>query len=214
MKKLITLSLMAICFYQNSTAQIKKGSLSFGGTASGGASGIDRGNGIESNSGGFQSQVSLGIAVKENTIIGLNFGYSGSRANNNLGTVQFKSRSDLFRAGFFWRDYTRLKKDFYFFAESQLQYSRGNNRSLDSANKITEKSRIRGFGIGSSVGVTYRLYKKMYVELELPGLLSLDLSQTTPVTPASAEKQNSMTLSSSLSRNPLSSLAIGFRFIF
>lgn len=215
MKKLIILSLMAVCAAQVTTAQIKKGSISFGGTISGSVNTYMDGTGqLQNQTGGFQTLISVGKAIKTNTVLGINLGYSGTLNTSRGGSVLLKNRSHIFRAGVSWREYHKLARDFYFFSEAGASFSRAIQRSADSAGNSLRQAPIFGATIDLSTGVSYRLYKKLYVDLLLPGVISVDYNISHPQTPIGPATQGSLGVSSSLGNNVLGSLGVGLRFIF
>lgn len=212
MKKLFTLSLTAICITQMCQAQIKKGSTSLGGTVNGsaGASFYDDGRKKSKNSSVYTS-IAVGKAVKENSVSGIIIGYGHNSSKEEDGSGE--SRGNNYSAGVFRTEYRKLAKDFYFFTSLSGSVFYADQHMYTNAGIIFSHSKNYGAGASLTPGVSYRLYRKLYLEVSIPSIASVQYSTIKLSSSSGEAKQNSFGVSSSLSERPLSNLGVGLRFI-
>ncbi len=220
MKKTFLLSVIAIVASLTVSAQIKKGALLIGGQLSFTGSNsqfINTQRDVKYRSGFYN--VAAGLTVKENKAIGVyasygNFNYDYT--NNTNGTVYLNSRGDNYKFGVFYRQYKKLAKDFYLFGQLNTGYTGGKQTDTDlPSNNKTSFTRSGG-ELYLTPGISYRLYKKLHVELSIPELAGVSYfreSRTSAATPSSDYKQNSFRFNTSLNTTFLDNLGLGFRFI-
>lgn len=212
MKKLFTLSLAAICITQIAQAQIKKGSKSLGGTVSGSASTNFYDDGRKKNkSSTVYINIAAGKAVKENSVAGVIAGYSHNSYRELDGSAYL--RGHTYSAGMFWTEYRKLAKDLYFFTSLSGSVSYGDQHSSSSLGINFSHSKTYGIGASLTPGVSYRLYRKLNLEVSIPSIASVQYSTIKISASTGASKQNSFGVSTSLSERPLSNLGVGLRFI-
>lgn len=210
MKNIITLFLIAtlgFCF--TSRAQIKKGSIFLGGDI-GGSSQKTKSSGITTNT---QSSLTLspviGIAVKDDLVVGGDAGYVFFSNKPGLSYSEFKQKD--YSLGVFVRKYKPLgKSNFFIFLQARLG---GDYNSIEQ-NLPSERDITKGFSIGINAypGISYAISKRLYLETGFNNLVSLDYSfqkeeQSGGV--VNVAKTKGFGISSSL--NNASYLYIGFR---
>ncbi|HEV7622331.1 MAG TPA: hypothetical protein VGO09_11380 [Flavisolibacter sp.] len=188
-------------------AQITKGSILLGGGFSFSTANSIFPNTPDSKLTQFTISPSVGLAVKDNSVVGIFFIYSHARDNDNLQNNKF------YEAGAYWRKYLPLGKSFYFFTNTQLTYLYGEWKYTTIDNlQLLKQSTIN---IGIYPGVTYALNKKFHLEASLPNLINLGYTHTenfsSGTTGQTSYKQNSVALYTNLSAsNPFN---FGFRFV-
>ena len=216
MKKKITVAIIAfLCcsFFVN--AQINQGSVLLGGQAS--YSNTDYGNGPANQSSqkthNGQVTISVGKALKENTVYGVNLTYS-NYFQSNIGQSPnlYDSKSNFYGGGIFVRKYKPLGKDFYLFGELEASYAAGKTTL-----KYLSGSRVNGpkasiAQLALTPGISYQLLKKLQVEITIPDIASAQYSTNT--TEGSSSKQNNFGFNTTLNSFALGNLGIGFRFVF
>jgi hypothetical protein len=215
MGKFYVLSMAAACIHITGNAQIQKGRVLLGGQLSFGNSINKFANpgqqDQKSSSGNFR--ISGGKAVKENTVIGIDAGYSFSNYDDiyNGGTYS-TSKNNGFTAGIFYRQYRKLVGAFFFLGEAEAGYLGSKEvTTFTSANpKVTRK--VAGGQILLTPGISYAVNKRLRAEISLPGIVQADY-RVTKFTNASPAKQNSFSINTNLDQSVFNALAIGFRFV-
>jgi hypothetical protein len=116
----------------------------------------------------FSLYPSIGKAVKDNLVIGVNLGlgYSTQSGNPNY-------KENDYGLGVFMRNYKYLGSRFYFFVETELGFSYSDYTQDDSTSYPNhEDSKSYGISLGLSPGVAYSLSSKWQLEAEFPNVLS------------------------------------------
>src|SRR5262249_28894178 len=148
--------------------------------------------------------LSLGKAIKENTVVGFNVGYYGSKSTNlPYGIDTTTNKLNGYNAGIFYRKYKALVKDFYFFGQANAIYSNSKSKSdykVYPANNT--KSILNTGALSVTPGLAYKIFKKTFIELSLANLVSLQYThenktQNTGYT----TKTNVVSLSTAFSTN-------------
>ena len=162
--------------------------------------------------------VSIGKAFKENSVIGLNFNFSPVKQTNYLNwndTVDLTyNRFDI---GAFFREYKRLAKDFYFFAQLDGAFILANQKDEYSVAPGDVKIKQRGGFVSLTPGISYQVFKKMQLELTIPNVLSMQYL-VTKVDSHNLQVKNSrreqISFYSNLNNTTnVSWLGVGFRFL-
>lgn len=203
-------------------AQIRKGSIFLGG-------GISFGNQkIEMSGSGFgvPSQTTkltiinpaVGIAIKDNLIIGINLTYSDAKQtvpSNNNSTLTIKQAG----GGLFIRKYFPIAERFYLFGEGGLGYLHQEQEQIDAFGSGSNTNSAKGYSINLNLypGVSYAITKRFFLELGLNNLLaakyeSLTLSSRSTYSP-SVTNGTAKTFSLTSSLSNASEISIGARFI-
>jgi hypothetical protein len=218
MRKLYFVTIALVCFSFLSNAQIRKGSVYLGGDLGYSSQKEERlnptpgGTNNESEQKGVSFSPSIGVAVKENVFAGIDLSYSNTKGEN-LGTTNYKNK--VLGAGVFLRRYFPVANKFYLFGQIRLGYY---DREYDqNYNFNADRTLEKGWGIQAGLypGLSYNIYKSLYLEMGLNNLLqagyeSLDITRTSGFGNTSSSERKSFSIGSSLSN---SSLTVGLRFI-
>ena len=218
MKKFVafTLILSACCIFTH--AQIKKDAVLLGGQVSVYSS-KPSGNSAspKTNNNNIFLNLSVGKAIKENTVIGLYGGY-GQGKNENIYSISASniSTSTTTSAGIFYRKYKSLGKNFYFFGELNAGY-RGYKQEYE--NRVigaitTSADTENGVELGLTPGISYRLFKKLQLEVLMPSFAGLRYATTkNSGSNITTTKGSLFQLSSNLNSGLLNNMALGFKFV-
>src|ERR1043165_4021963 len=103
MKKILVFSLLFILFTSASYSQINKGSVLLGGNI-GFSTNKTKDTSLENNS--VSILPVIGIAIKQNLIVGINFSYAHNK--NNLYVTSSQVEGESYGAGIFLRKYIPL----------------------------------------------------------------------------------------------------------
>jgi hypothetical protein len=120
----------------------------------------------------FSLYPSIGKAVKDNLVIGVNLGlgYSTQSGNPNY-------KENDYGLSVFMRNYKYLGSRFYFFIETGLGFSYSDYTQDDSTGYPShEDSKSYGIGLALSPGVAYSLSRKWQLEAVFPSVLSAQYS--------------------------------------
>jgi len=195
-------------------AQFNKGGILLGGNISYASSQSDApspGNPEPYNKSGNFS-ISIGKAIKENAVWGLNISYSPSSNNYyyNGGSLPVDQSNNIYSAAIFYRVYKNLGKEFYLFGEAGAGYIGTHQSTIDSYSGIKTSSSGNGGVAYVMPGLSYKVSKKFFLDLSIPNVFYVSYMKNSAGYPNSY--QNSIFIvSTSLSSNPLTALAIGFR---
>lgn len=111
-----------------------------------------------------------------------------------------------------------LAKDFYFTLQGDGSVSYRNNNRTTTTNSTKSETKTNGYGLGFSVapGVSYRLARRLLLDLYLNDLLSIgythDQSAKGSTPTAMQARKSAFYLSSSLSRMSFSNIGVGLRW--
>lgn len=218
MTKTLTLTAALAACHLFGNAQIKKGAVLLGGQVSfynSNSKNNSTTNEGKSNNGGIN--ISVGKAVKENTIVGV-YGAYGKGKIENIASSNSKDVSTSINAsaGIFLRKYKRLGKDFYFFGELNAGYASGKqvNESKNGTITTTNTNKEIGGAIGLTPGLSYQICKKLQLEVLMPSFAGLRFgSNKYTQSSGSSSNGNYFQVSSSLNNSLLNSLAVGFRLV-
>ena len=203
MKKIFTLSFLFILFASALHSQINKGSVLLGGNV-GFSTNKTKDTSLENNS--VSISPVIGIAVKQNLIVGISFSYGHNK--NNLYAPNAQAESESFGAGIFARKYIPLGKGFYLFGETGLNYQDYSNTYMYPSQKTELK--IQSININLYPGISYALSKKLQLEFGLPQLVTLGYSKSRQIeNDVMTQKTNGVNFNASASS--FSSFILGFR---
>ena len=219
MARILLTLLIIFSFGFMANAQFSKGSILLGGQLFFSSSKISDPVSFyqnqKNNTGNFS--VSIGKAIKENAVFGVTLSYNSTSTNNislNNGTVAADYSRDSYTIALFYRIYKTLGKDFYLFGEAGGGYIGASETGKDqSGNK-----QLTGTGSGGNLyfmpGISYQVSKKFLLELTMPTLFNATyITRKATLTGQEPSKTDLFGISTSLSANPLNSLAIGFRLV-
>ncbi len=217
MKKIVLLTSVSLLLLTlSSSAQIKKGSVLLGGGISGGKSKYESSS-QENTSSGISFYPSVGIALKDNVVVGLDLSYSHSKSDQPNPTYVNRNVQNNYSAGVFYRRYTGLGKNFYLFGNGSLYYGRNEQTQESGLNTSVSKSvqKRNGVGLGFYPGVAYAVSKRFHLEIGLNNLVSLYYSknktENTTNNTTTTTKGSDFSFTTNVSSN--SPIALGFRVV-
>ncbi len=162
--------------------------------------------------------LSVGKTFKENSAVGIKVAYSPAIGTNYLN---WNDTADLhfnqLNAGIFFREYKKLATDLYFFGHVEGGYSTTIQKEEYYSDASVRMSRKGGF-IGLTPGISYRVFKKMQLELTLPNILGIQYIKTRVRSEhpnlQNWEREEWMAYSNLTTNTGLGFLGIGFNFLF
>lgn len=213
MKKNFLLSAIVTIFTLTASAQIKKGAMLLGGQLSYGDLKRNFNSTLadEKVKSGLYN-ISVGTALKENFVLGgyVRYGHFKLENSNNFYS---STSEESYGAGVFIRQYKKIRKDFYFFGELGGGYFGANGSQTTPSPSVTTKYEQSGGNLYLSPGISYRIYKKLQVELAIPQIAAVSFSTQKNTAPASGSKENQFQFNTNLNSSFLSNLGLGFRFV-
>jgi len=213
MRKLLLTLITLVSFSFMASAQFGKGSVLLGGQLSYNSSespfypGSDQ---SYTHSGNFG--VSVGKAVSENAVLGINLNFSPYSTNsyysntNNLLEYSYNTYS----AGVFYRVYKTLGKEFYLFGEAGAAYIGMHSTSKDVSNQISASGSSNGASAYFMPGIAYKISKNFFLDLSIPNVFNFYYLGGS-ASNSYGGHTSTVSVSTSLSSNPLNALSIGFR---
>ncbi len=214
MKQIFLLSTVIALFSLTTSGQIKKGSLHLGGQFSYYNSKVVYNTSQPEqkfNSGNYN--ISAGTALKENSVLGLYIGY-GHYYFKDSSNYYSKIKDDRYNIGVFYRQYKRLAKDFYFFGELGGGYIGSNRTYVSGPGNVTTKYAQSGAGLSLTPGISYRIYKKLQVELSIPQIAGVQYAVIKTTSLVNNSKEDQFSFNTNLNSSLLNNLGLGFRFVF
>jgi hypothetical protein len=206
----ILLSLAFLLFIFTANAQFQKGNILLGGDLSYSTNTYSAPNTTDQTSNGGLFNISLGKAIKENTVVGVNLLFS-TNTNSYQGD---KTVSNGYGIGVFYRVYKNLGKDFYFFAQGGAEYNGSTNYTKDATGTKTDNSSTNGGSIYLTPGISYKISKKIFIELSIPQIFTIGYSSnSTNLSPGVSSKEDGFSAGINLNSNTLTSLGLGFRLV-
>jgi hypothetical protein len=217
MKMIFLLSTVITIFNLTSSAQIKKGSVLIGGQISY-ADAKSHYNSTQPDQKNKSAvfNISAGKALKQNKVLGIAISYSHFNYDNNNGNIDYNVNSDRYNFDVFYRQYKKLAKDFYIFGELGGGYFGGNQTDTDIPSNNKTKYTESGVGLFLTPGISYRIYKKLHLELLLPQIAGVNYSvqkRSSLTNIQNNSKQNQFSFNTNLNASLLSNLGLGFRFV-
>jgi hypothetical protein len=209
MKKIVLLITCSFIISLISSAQISKGSILLGGGLNYSNNDFDN-NTNKSRTYGFSP--SIGIAVRENKVLGLSLFFS--HLTNHVSGSPSDAVTNNYGAGIFLRKYLPVGKNFYLFGQGNADFNYYKYELKDLL--LGRLNEHYALGIRLFPGLSYALTKKFHLELGLYDFLqlnySVDKSQTTsPGGTTTSKKSTGFSFISNA--NPVSNVSLGFRFI-
>jgi hypothetical protein len=177
-------------------------------------------NDSKQNSGNIA--ISIGKALNENTLIGISLSYAPTSYTNYPnydGTIPLKYVSDSYGVGIFYQKYKNLGKEFYFFGGASVGYYWSNQSGKDSIGEKLISGSTWSVGLNLSPGISYKISKHFFMDLTLPNLFYASYfkyniqNQFGAPAQFQTSKNEQFSIGTNLTSNPITSLAIGFRFI-
>ncbi len=212
MKKLTLLTVALVMASLFAQAQISKGSVLLGGGLSVG-SGKSEGGPSENKSRSFGFSPAVGIAVKDNAIVGLRLSYSASKSEQE--NINYLQKFNGYSAGVFYRRYLTLSKAFFLFGEATAYYASSENSNENKPGNYKNVQKSRSVGVNLYPGVAYVVSRRFHLEAGLNNLLSLQYGTTKLTTTTSGQVTQSKSSGVDFSTNfsTAAPLTVGFRFV-
>jgi hypothetical protein len=211
MKRYILIACTLISFVTISHAQIKKGSVLLGGSI-GVFNNTITTETTESEINSIILHPSIGVAIRDNWVVGLQAGLSRNWMKNE--NIQQQHESNFFSTGLYVRNYLPLGKKFYLYGQSDLSYLQSKFNITISSDEM-RRSDMKGVSFTLTPGLTYAVNKRFHLEASLNQLIAISYTNTkmehTTLAGKKLEEHKSFAFQSNFSStNPLS---IGFRFL-
>ena len=211
MGKLFTLIAIAVLASISINAQISKGSILLGGGI--GYSSQENkleGSTIENKTSNFYISPAIGIAVKENLIVGGDLSFS-SQFQENMNNEAF---INYYGAGIYMRKYLPIASRFYIFGQGRI----GGNIFDGENTQVTDFiSNSKGYNINAGIypGISFKVNKKLHLETGFNNLVYVQYENVKIKTQSSGNVDNytSKSFSVSSSLNNMSGLYVGFRLL-
>jgi hypothetical protein len=188
-------------------AQIAKGSILLGGGISGYKNKSVNGN-LETENKGISISPSAGIAVKENSVLGIKAAYSHAKYEPGPGQKNYG-----YAGGLFFRRYLSLSKSFYLFGEAGAEYGYSKIEYTVVDTKSVMKN--RGFSLDLFPGIAYAVSNRFHLEASLNNLVFISYGKISndQISPGNVAHQENSSISFSSSAGSANPLSIGFRFV-
>jgi hypothetical protein len=217
MPKILLTLLMIFSFSLLASAQFSKGSLLVGGELAYSSYSTNENNTAQNyHAGNFN--VSIGRAISENSVFGINLTYSPYSVSNYFqylyGPIAYQRNG--YGIGIFYRKYKALGKAFFLFGEAGAGYTFSNETGKDSLGVVQLSGSGNGGQLNVLPGIAYKVSNKFLVEITIPNIFLVQFNNTHTDYPNASSgnaKNNDFSISTSLNSNPLSDLGIGFRLI-
>jgi Autotransporter beta-domain len=213
MKKRIVLASIIFFTAISTKAQINKGLIMLGGDISASTQKISTINSSETyRHNGFMVSATVGKAIKDNFIIGVNAGY-GTNKNEYASQIN-EIKGTSFSGGIFARQYKKIGKgDFYIFLQEGLGVSGFRQRIENTSPASNQETKRTSFSLTAYPGISYAVSKKLHLETGFNNLLSINYfteKQESNAPSFDPNKTKGFSFSSSLT-NATSSFYLGFR---
>ena len=218
MNKVFLLATIITILNLTVSAQIKKGSILLGGQIGFNDSKVDYNNAQpDQKNKNSLFNISVGTAIRENKVLGASITYGQSDFDQNYNSNAFvNSRGNQYGIDIFYRQYKKLAKDFYFFGELGAGYFGSDQTDTDLPGNYITKYTSSGGRVYLTPGVAYRIYKKLQVELLVPGIAGASYTvdkKTVAANNALNSTQNRFGFNTSLNASFFYNLSLGFKFV-
>lgn len=214
MERFTLLTIAIFLFASITKAQITKGSIYLGGSI--GASHVKQ-EVDNSTTEGKRSSIlinpAVGIAVKDNLIVGIDFDYSNSSSKKFLNYGDYKTTD--WATGIFIRKYVPLVKRLYFFGQSNLNYNHYKYEVPSTTSSYFSKTVQNTIEASFYPGLAFNVSKSFFIETTFPALVQIGYTRSTNTNNSYGStvstKEKGLFFSSQLSNS--SYLNFGVRFI-
>jgi len=198
--------LFTVCI---ANAQIKKGDVLLGGNVNFSTSNVKpTGSGSDATS--FAISPSIGKAVKDDLVVGLNLNYSHGRSK--YGSPATISTGDTYGLGVFVRKYKSLGANFALFAEGDLSGAYQQSNSYPDGGTKPPANKGYSISAGFYPGLAYFISRHVQIETGMQNLAYASYVHTKTGDGASESKSNSFNVGTGLSRT-LDNFVVGIRWI-
>ncbi|HVW62122.1 MAG TPA: hypothetical protein VHC48_18860 [Puia sp.] len=197
-------------------AQINKGTALLGGNIQFGTTSSKAGGASSTNKEtDINIAPSLGVAVKNNLVIGgtLVYGYSNKKDDDPSYGNSLKTNN--YGAGFFVRRYKDIIPGIYVFAEGNLLGLYQRQKGTNNADPSTPYLDAKGYTIttGFYPGIAFNLGKKFMIEGGFQNLFFMQYAHGSTKYGLNDTKQNQFLIGTGLNSTALAGFTVGFRFL-
>ncbi len=212
MKKIV-LALSGIVLIQLAQAQVAKGSLFIGGSASFSNSKTESGNSTAKTN-MWAALPQVGVAIQQNKVVGIQLHVSGS-ATERVDLTS-KTSSNGYGAGVFYRQYFPLANKWMLYGQANVLAIFSHSKTV-AQGVTTDKGKAWQAEFGITPGISFQAGKKLWLEASLSDLFSVNYthSKADALNPSGAvintSTQNNFTASANASG--FNSIAVGIRWI-
>ena len=207
MKKIFTLLSICLCFHGVTQAQISKGSIWLGGNL--GFSTSKDEDPDHSNSNSYYIYPSIGVSLRNNNVIGLEFNFDRYHVVAKYDTVTIMGKG----VGLFDRQYWTIIKRFYVFADLKANYT----AVTQNYNSINSSQHSTGWivGLSASPGISFSVTKWFFLESGFNDLFYVNYSknQNTKTDQSGKSTYESHAASGGVNFDNDSPFVLGVRFI-
>lgn len=211
----ILLSFPIIFSFYSASAQFNKGDIMIGGVLSYTTNKNTSPYSTDEqkyNSGNFE--ISIGRAIKENAVFGINISYQPYSSSYGSGPDYSMVKTYTYGIGIFYRVYKKSGKEFYLFGEGGGGYNGSTTSTSDSSGDKLSTGTGYGADIYVTPGIAYKISKKFFMELSIPQIFSVAYAGTNTKTGSTTTgTSDGFNVNANINSNPLNSLGIGFRLI-
>jgi len=205
MKKIILFSFLFILFTSALYSQINKGSILLGGNI---GFNNNKVKDTDKKSNSVSVSPAIGIAVKQNIVVGINLVYS--HLKSTYDNPYSETENNSYGGSVFVRRYITLGKGFFLFGEADIYYQASDNTYSYTGGKNEQKGWSTGIYIYP--GLSYAVSKRFYLETGLPQLANLGFSKSKSISNGTTEESEGMSFN--VSAGSLSTISLGFRIFF
>jgi hypothetical protein len=208
MKKFLLYIITSIVISATSFAQITKGDVLLGVNLN---TFINKTNDTiawSSKSYNYSLSPSLGLAFKDNNLVGFHLSYGHSKSYYENRT----SETDYYSTGAFYRRYLPLGRGFSLFGQGGLSYNLSDNEELDGYSRRTNRENT--IWIGLTPGLAYTFNKRIQLEVGIGSLLGLgyNWNKSRLIYPTWERESKGSGIDFYANANPQSALSVGLRF--
>ncbi|OQP48681.1 hypothetical protein A4D02_08230 [Niastella koreensis] len=196
-------------------AQISKGAVWVGGSIGYNQTKQDPGiyNGKPYKTTTLTINPSIGTAVKDNLVVGIELLYNQIKTENDGNSV--KSKTNAYGGGVFVRKYFPVITRLYIFGDANAAYAATkNDRTLSTGTNpivVTAKGGITSVGI--TPGIAFAVSKKFMLETSLNNLFSVAYTSTKTTGPTDYYKSKSSQFAAGVFADGKAQFNIGVRFL-
>jgi hypothetical protein len=197
-----------------SQAQIKKGSILLGGIVRYENHKSDDKSLAENKIKEKQFEIgpTIGIAIRDNFVAGLELGYSNRKNEHESNYFQNDHKLDGYYANAVIRKYWNITSKFYAFAHGKAGYGRAKGKIEDKAGKDLLITKTWQVNASLTPGIAYSVSRKVQLESTFLPLFNINYGKEETEIPATdtKTKKNNFAVSSSLANGQQFSLGIRF----
>jgi hypothetical protein len=212
MRKYLLFTSIAFTLLANTlNAQITKGSILLGGNLSFETS-TSKNSSYEIDNNIFSINPAIGVAIKENSVLGVSFNYFIYTQKSTLSNA-YKEDANSYGSGLFYRQYKSLSSRFYLFGDAGAGYY--HTKITRETPDVIQIYKSNSVNLSLYPGITYAVSKRFHLEASLNNLLNINYSSAKTTTRGSTPTTESTTNGFSFMTNISSGvpLSLGFRFI-